>query len=340
MRALSQIAYTEHFRTSIERIDDAQALGFWKSSSQSTPFTNPKILSRLCAEVHWWQASVNGLSMCLWPVCKRLDGVWDAPQFSYYVGPIWSRGANDGSLRGQLLRRTAVIDELCSTLLTQYGGFAIELPPSELDIRPYRWWARSLDVEIALSITPQYSAVIDLRKFSDENSILDNFSRERRSSVARHLRNGLPQNAEWTTETCLDLYKQMAERQRHPDLFESRRGELEALCELVHEGSGRVLAYRAPDGDHVVAMQLVIAAGDTACVVLSLADHESRERNIAAWMTYVALLESRSQGISTHDFNGANSLVRGSDVQSYGANAALYFSVECRPNLASTSSHL
>lgn len=332
---MSVQVFLERLRPKLARVGADEAERFWLASPQATPFMRPAILGALCARVEWWLASVKGRPMCLWPVCHRADGRIEAPDFSYYVGPIWAPDADAGSLRARVLLRTAVISALATTLRQEYGGFSIELPPGDHDIRPFRWWAAECRIEATLRIVPQYTGLIDLGAVRGDEGLLANFLRDRRNAVRRRLRLGGFSAVSWHIDDLERLYRAMAERQGRPELYATRADELHALARLVEAGHGFVDAVaKEPDGP-VSALRLVILGGGVACAVLAVADDWARDEDLVALMAFRAIVRSRDSGARIFDFNGANSLVGALDVHSYGAAPALYFAIECWPDGAS-----
>ncbi len=328
---MSARAFIEKLRPRVTRVDRAEAECFWRTSPQATPFMRPAILRTLCASVDWWLASVNDRPVCLWPVCHRADGRIEAPDFSYYVGPIWAPETDAGSMRSRVLLRTAVIRALSTTLRQAYGGFAVELPPGEHDVRPFLWWAEDAKVKHALQTRPQYTALIDLGAIPDDDTVLANFAKSRRYAVRRRLREGGFGSVRWAFDDVDRLYRLMAERQGVPELHASRVDELRALVRLVEQGFGFVEALGAESTQSVSALKLILLAGGIACEVISLADPLHRDEDLLALLAFRAIRAARDAGARIYDCNGANSLVRGFDVHSYGAAPALYFAIECWP---------
>lgn len=330
--AVSGQVFLERLRPRLARVGADEAEQFWLAASQATPFMRPAVLSMLCAEVEWWLASVDGRPMCLWPVCHRADGRIEAPDFSYYVGPIWAPDADAGSMRSRVLLRTAVISALATALRHAHGGFAIELPPGDHDVRPFRWWAADARIESSLRISAQYTGQVDLATVGDDERLLAGFAKTRRQAVTRGLRRGGLEPTDWVVADVERLYRAMAERQGRPELQATRVDELRGLVGLVRDGHGFVDAVASEPGGPVSALRLVLLGGGIACDVLSLADELARDEDLVALMAFRAIRRARELGARVHDFNGANSLVRGSDVHSYGAAAALYFAIECWPD--------
>lgn len=319
-------------QATLARVDDETALTFWHQSPQSTPFNHPRVLGALSSRVDWWLARTGDGPAMLWPVAFRLDGVCDAPRFSYYVGPLSARALLDLPPRARVLAAANVVATLADALRAEYGEWHIELAPGVDDIRPYRWWARERGVDARLSITPQYTATLPLTADADVSTLTSTFSDRRRQAALRARRGGtLEKSSDWDTADVLRLYRALAERAGDLALYESRRDELTALVMLVRDGFGFAEAWQRNGSGGIVALRLVITAGARACDVLSLADDAERDAEQIAAMTVQTLAASAARGLAIHDFNGANSRERGSDVHSYGAEAALYFALDFAP---------
>lgn len=321
----------ESFRPQVARVEFDEAERFWSASPQSTPFTRPVILERLCQRVDWWLAKVRGRAICLWPVCHRLDGRIEAPEFSYYVGPFWSAAVDAGSRRYQIMVRAAAISALASMMVREYGGFSIELPPGETDVRPFRWWASDVGLESVLNISPQYTGVIDLATSRDEALLLAGFSRTRRMAALRHLKEARVVPAVATIGDVERLYRNLAERLGNDALFTARAEELGALVDLVERGHGFIEAVAVPGARCVSGLRLMIGSGDRVCGVLSLAEDTAREDDVYALLAFKAIRRAQEAGACVFDFNGANGFARIGDVHGYGAVTELYFAIECRP---------
>ncbi len=327
--------FLEKFRPRLMRVGDDEVERFWRSAPLATPFMRPAVLRALCARVEWWLASIGDRPVCVWPVCHRADGRIEAPDFSYYVGPLWAADADAGSIRSRVLLRAAVVTALATALRHAYGGFSIELPPGDHDVRPFRWWAAEARIESSLRISAQYTAEIDLAACGGDDGLLAGFAKTRRQAVTRRLRRGGLEPVDWDIADVERLYRAMADRQGRPELYATRVDELRGLARVIKEGHGFVDAVAAELGGPVSALRLVLIGGGIACDVLSLADDLARDEDLLAVMAFRAIRHSRESGARVHDFNGANSLVRGSDVHSYGAKAALYFAIDCWPDRVS-----
>lgn len=325
------------FKPSVEQVDPGQAQVLWAQSPDATPFTNPQVLAALSAQVSFWCARVADEALCIWPVCRSADGVVCAPEFSYYVGPIWAASVHSGSQRQRLYKRLAAIDGLCSAIVGAHGGFEIELSPGDADIRPYRWWAQKRGDPGALQVEIEYTAQLDLCAITDAEALQRGFSTDRRTDVRRWSREGAPATCAWKVDDVLRLYRELSDRLGDRGIYQRRERELIALCALVESGHGFVEACGFDPGAPPAALKLVLVGGGFACAVLSLAQAHARAARIVPWINWRTLEHSRRTGVRIHDFNGANSLLRGSDALSYGAQVLPYLRVRYWPDQAPRS---
>lgn len=315
------------FTPTLSQVGADQALAFWHSSAHASPFTHPAVLGRLSPHVAWWQASVNGEALCMWPAPIAASGAVLPPEFSYFVGPLWAPSLAAASPRRALYAQTSIIDAMVELLVREYGRFRLDLHPDCLDVRGFDWWSRSRPGCNGVQIRPRYTACIeDLQRQSDDE-ILSRYANTRRNRVRAIARTSNPRACAWRMEDLIDMYGKLMDRQGVPELAHRREPELIALCELVAEGYGFVHAAAMAD-DRPQGLRLVLTSPRRACDVLSISDSIARDEQLMPWMFHEAVLASKRAGCAVHDFNGANSLHRSSFVHSFGATAALYFRIE------------
>jgi len=211
------------FKPQVAMVDARAAQAIWQQSPEATPFVHPAVLGALSAEVRYRCASFAGQPVCLWPVCRDHSRSLSAPQFSYYVGPIWAAGARTGSAREQVLKRAAVIDALCTAIVAADGAFELELAPDDLDIRAFRWWAQDRGTAPALTIEIEYTGRIALAAGNTANSLQEGFSKSLRQAALKTARDAALKACGWTSEDCFHLYRQMSARQRDLSLLRAPR---------------------------------------------------------------------------------------------------------------------
>lgn len=311
-------------------LSSAEALAWWRSAPLATPFMHPGVLATMVRRVEWCAYSVDEQDCCLWPRLQRLDGAHEAPEFSYFVGPLWSAATLALSPRSRLLQQAAVMRAACAQALAEVGGFSFETAPGDHDLRGVLAWAREVGLEAALRVRPQYTARLQLAPAASEDTLAAGMARSRRRARHRWLAGERLQARPARLDEVLDLYRQLAQRQGRAELYARREAELVALTEVVQAGHGLALAW-SDGADRAQVLRLALLTEGQSADVLALATDGARQAQAlpAVMPEFLAALAAR--GSRCHDFNGANSLSRASDVHSYGAEVALYFAVDCWP---------
>lgn len=315
-------------QVAVERINAGMALDLWERAEHATVFAHPDVLSALAHEVHWWLAKTSGEPACLWPVCVDAEGRVAAPEFAYYLGPFDLARA-DPSPRRRLLRAVAVQHGLLDVLSSTYGHLAWSTLPGRHELRPWLWFE---SVGRRPVVRPRYTAVLDRIDALSNADIGLRFGKERRLDLRRAESAGVRKVCEGVSVArSVDLYLETMTASGAADVGQRRCREVEALCRLVAEGYGTVVACTFRSDAEVRAIWLSLVAKGRACSVLSAADSRWRERDFNAYGRLQAILAARDAGARCYDFNGANSLSRGSDKHSYGAEAELYFDCSFGP---------
>jgi hypothetical protein len=310
------------FAVDVQRIDADASLPLWHAATHTCVFTYPAVLAAMAHDVHWWLATVSGRPASLWPVCVDAAGKVAPPEFAYYLGPF-ELAPVVSSPRRRLLRAVEIQHGLLDALTRSYERLSWSTLPGLHDVRPWLWFESN---GRRPAVRPRYTAVLDhIDGLSDEQIRL-RFGKERRLDLRRAMDAGvrlLPSPV--STDRVMELYATTMTGSGAAELGQRRLGEVEALCRLVAEGHGFIVACGLRGDDVARAIWLVLVAKGRACSVLSVADGAWRERDFNAFGRLCTIVAARDAGARCYDFNGANSLQRGPDKHSYGAEAELYF---------------
>ena len=306
-------------------VDQESVMTFWDDSPNGTAFTNPVILGVLSKKVDWWLVRKGEKPICMWPVCKP-DGVSvGLPEFTYYVGPMWCSEFKTVPWHRWLAETRVVYEGLIRRLISQYGQIHASLSLDQHDIRVFDWWNYNDRKKPRFSIRPRYTACIkDLQSKTDDD-IRRALRRTRRKEVKRNERKALQRCDILKPEEVIKLYVDTIHRTQEmtvsADTIESIRG----LLNLVQAGFGEVVAYGDPGTGEIFCALLMIYAKGTANAILCAGSNTWQGTGIIAWTIYNSIRTARNQGMTTFDFNGANSPNRGDDKHSYGASPELFF---------------
>ena len=307
-------------------LDEVEA--FWNESPHSSVFTHPDVLRSLSEDVHWWMAYKGNQPQCLWPVCITDDNQIGLPDLTYYVGPLWSHTVYPMPAHRWLSRITDVYEGFIETFLERYSALQACLPKGLHDVRPFDWWNYHQPHKPRFEINPRYTACIyDLDK-KNEKSIVADYRQLRRRELRSIENSGPPPRTEETTvDSLLNLYETVMERQ-DADIEAKRQKEIIALNDLVNQGFGEVIGFQDPKSKTTIAACLLLYAKREANMVLNLVDSNWLSSGLPAWMITESIKTAQSRGMTTFDFNGANSPNRGDDKHSYGAVPVVYFLIK------------
>ncbi len=312
----------------INPISPQDALPLWKDSPHATVFTHPDVLSKLCQRVDWWAAHKGHRPLCAWPVCLPDGNTVGLPELTYYVGPIWSKMADNMPAHRWLSRSTQVYEGFIEIFLQEYGRVHASLPKGLLDVRAFDWWHYHQPDKPRFTIRPRYTACIhDLDK-NDQATILADFRQLRRRELRKMEADGPPaRSQDWQADDLILLYADVLGRQ-DIDIQAKNERLIHNLVALVQAGFGEVIAYQDPQDHHIIAACLLLYGHGQANMVLNVVENEWRSTGLPAWMITETIIQAKKQGMTCYDFNGANSPNRGDDKHSYGAHPVLFFEIQ------------
>jgi hypothetical protein len=311
----------------IKLIEPQEALSFWNNSQQGSVFTHPHVLAKLSIKVDWWLAIKGKQPQCLWPVCLPDGNNVGLPDLTYYVGPFWSNQVYPLPAHRWLARSIEVYETFIESFLNKYDRIHACLPKGLNDVRAFDWWNYHDKNRPRFTIRPRYTAIISDLNNKSYKQIIADFRQLRR----RELRNieGFPpppRAENWSTEDLIRLYLDVMNPE-DMDITERNSKMIPILTDLVKSGFGEVVAFKDPSSEKIIAICLLLFGKSEANMALNLVDSNWRSSGLPALLITESINTSQMKGMSSFDFNGANSPNRGDDKHSYGALPALYFEI-------------
>jgi lipid II:glycine glycyltransferase (peptidoglycan interpeptide bridge formation enzyme) len=313
----------------ISLINENEALTHWANSSHGSVFNHPKILGVLSQVVDWWAAKKGKQTQAIWPVCKPNGSDVDLPDLTYYVGPLWSNEVYPLPGHRSLARTTEVYNGFIEKLIENYGSIVASLPKGLHDVRVFDWWNYHQKSKPRFQIRPRFTACIEGLQEKSEEQILADFRQLRRRELRSIEKETTPpqRSFHWTADDLTNLYLEVVDDQTE-EIKKANLNQIPSLVKLVNHGYGEVVAYQDPVSQRTIAACLLLYGNHEANMVLNLVDNQWRGTGLSALMIKEAILSAKSKGMSTFDFNGANSPNRGDDKHSYGAKPVLYFEIK------------
>lgn len=305
----------------VDVIDSALASSLWQRARISHASTNPEVLSVLGVPI-FYCAYKGDSPLALWPLLRTEEGAVISPEHLYYFGPFWIEEPGGESATSKLRRVTDVVGAFLAELPKDVQNTSFSLGPEWYDIRPFDWFRWGSDDLERFSISPRYSAQLNLEGATVSNLALK-FRELRRRELRRFdsgravIRRGL------SAETLESLYVETLMRSDVKPSIESM-SELGKICRLQEAGLSVGFTALAESGEPVGCSLLLLGDGNINLVAQAVST-TSRQIGVAAALIRAGLQYGIENQFKIFDFNGANSPRRGDDKHSYGAEAKLYF---------------
>lgn len=310
---------------SFEIVGEKEAKLFWDDSPHGSAFTHPDVLSVLSKEVDWWLARKGEKAVCLWPVCKPDGKNVGLPPLTYYVGPLWSSYIKTTQWHRWLTLTGSVYEGLIERLLSKYGKIHACLSLKQHDIRIFDWWNYHGEKEQRFSIRPRYSACITELQSKNDDDILKAFRCDRRKDVREYEKDMLQHCNISEPSEIIRLYMDTINISGGAEVSADRIDTIHRLFSLVKSGHGEILAYQNPKTKEVLCALLMLYGKGTANSVLCVVSSTFRNTGLIAWINFNSIKIARDHGMTTYDFNGANSPILGDSKHAYGAAPELFF---------------
>lgn len=305
----------------------AQAHDLWTHSDEATAFTRPDYLAQLVEEVHWWGVERSGELVAGWPLVRAAPGGDIAPPpFCYYLGPMFARSLREAEYHRHWAVQTAVFSTLVEAVAAHHPRFRFSMPPGLTDVRPLQWWNfnHAGAAGAGFTVTPRYTARIDLAEYPNEAALVTSFARIKRRDIKRWSASPPLAVHEVPEQRVIELHDQALGRGGHTH-DESRRAALRRMIRLIKSGAGSIIGLAPSDPTRIEAVILMLDGPTESNDVLCVASETGRQMGLTAWATWQGILRARTIGKRWFDFNGANSPGRAADKHYYSARTAVYF---------------
>ncbi len=316
------------------RLTPIEAMDLWEHSDEASAFTRPDHLTRLVDEVEWWGVDRSGEIVAAWPLVRAVaGGEVRPPPFCYYVGPMFARSLRRGKQHRSWLLISRTFRALIEAVVETHPCFRFSLPPGLTDVRALEWWNFDHPDRSGFTLTPRYTARIDLSEIADVDELHANMARMKRRDIGRwsaqppEVVQGVP------AERVVALHDEALQRSGGAG-GDARRESLERLLGLAGSGSGCVLGLIPATSSRIEAVIVLLDGPEESNDVLCVASGEWREAGLTAWATWLGIRRAHSLGKRWFDFNGANSPDRALDKHFYGAGTELYFNGSFGPRFA------
>jgi hypothetical protein len=307
----------------ITEILESESIIAWKESPHGTTFTNPFVLKNLAYKVRWFAAKKGDETLCFWPICINDNNQVYLPDFSYYVGPFWTKiGWNIPNHR-LLSRRLEVYESFLNKFENEFGSFTCSLPIGLTDVRAFDWWNYHNEKKPRVKIFPKFTAQIS---YPESSFKIEKLYREVRRQELKKIEklDNFYICEDTEPKLIYDLYFSILTKQ-NLKISESTKNSIKQLYKLTNSEYGFLNVIKDKTNDELAYVALILRAKGISNLVLSLTNDIYRKTGMSVYGIHSTIKKSLNFGDLIFDFNGANSPKRSDDKHSYGAEEKLYF---------------
>ena len=245
--------------------------------------------------------------------------------FTPHQGILFSQKLNNMPSHRQVSKKAEITEFLINQLIGHYGNFHMSLSPAFDDLRPFSWHNFHSPGAPKFSITPRYTARLDLHGFE-----LDTYL----SSIRTVRRQEYQKSAAVVSEssdidTFIEIYEKNFERQEialDELLLQRVRRIVQASLD---EGFGRLCMAKV-DG-HAASMTLFVNDQRCAWYLFGANDPAWRKSGASTVLMIDNIQHFAAKGIPYLDFVGINSPQRGDYKLSFNGQLTPYFEVHYEP---------
>lgn len=244
-----------------------------------------------------------------------------APDYTPYQGILF---LGDSSLlpRQRLLSEFRITEFAINALTQRYRSIAMPLSWNFTDLRPFLWHNYHESELGVFTVTPRYTAVLDLTRVDGET-----YPAQLRACRRQELRKGADYIVQHDTDIdrFMALYELTFARQQII-LSETRLALVRRIVvAALEQGYGRLTSCTTPKG--MASMTLFLFDKQRAYYLFAANDPDLRNTGAASRLMVDNILYARQRGLAEFDFVGVNSPNRGDFKLSFNPELKLYFDV-------------
>lgn len=306
------------------------AENFWDMTDDASIFMKPSVLNKMSCEIDWWGCYQNSTLVAVWPICRNeLNKVY-APDFTYYVGILFSNTYQNQPNHRKLAYTNSIYESFIQKFKNEYKYITFSNSTNLTDARFFLWKNHDNNSDEKYIITPRYTAQITKITESTIEDIAANFRPARR----RHVKNALRQEffikkSKKTDQldAIQELYKSTLDRQNKPTQ-QSTLDQIARIIQEIPEENSLCIEVYSPIANKLAFFSLLLYEKKIANLVINLTNIDYRDTNVSSLGILECIRTAKELGCDTFDFNGANSPNRADDKHSYGAEEKLFFQID------------
>ena len=218
--------------------------------------------------------------------------------------------------------RFRLTEFLITNLSIIYKNLSFNIKSNDFDLRPFLWHNYNNSTLEKFTITPRYTAILDLIGFN-RDLYLKNIRTVRRQEIKKS-------KAVFSISDDFDLflflYKKTFERQ-NISLNENDLLLVKRICEVAINNSFGILTQaRLPEG--VASVALFLFDNQTAYYQFGANDPDFRSSGASSFLMFESISKMANNGLKYIDFVGVNSPKRGDFKLSFNPTLKPYYSVQ------------
>jgi hypothetical protein len=314
----------------VNPIAESAAEIFWETTYEASVFIKPSVLNILSYTTDWWGCYQDSTLVAVWPICRNEFGKVYTPEFTYYVGILFSNKCELQPNHRKLAYINNIYESFIQKFKLVYRSISFCTGTTSTDIRYFLWQNHKEVIGEKYILTPRYTAIISKIIESSKVDLESNFRPARR----RHIKHALSQEFSITVtkksnqiNEVTKMYQSTLDRQNTSATKCTLYQIEKILQEIPEENSVCIKAY-PKNSNNLAFFALIFYAKNTANLVLNLTNLDYRDTNISSLGILKCILTAKNLGCDTFDFNGANSPNRADDKHSYGAEQKLFFQID------------
>ena len=296
----------------------------WSSNKLNSAFTKREFLESVSSSVDWFSVKKGDEIICTWPICLNEKKEVYLPDFTYYVGPIWSEKFLNIPNHRKLSIQTGVYEAFLREFESRYSHIYSSLAIYLYDVRVFDWWNYHNKSRERIRIYPRYTNIITDLQIKD-------FTLGYRQTRRNILRN-LKSKKDYVFERCedknliIDLYDKVMKRS-DIKVDKTTKKTVSNIVNYALNHNGSLLQIRDTTRNKITYASICLCENSTANLILSLVANDYRKHDLAVLGIHKTISFWKDKGAENFDFNGSNSPKRGDDKHSYGGDTKLFFNL-------------
>ena len=223
----------------------------------------------------------------------------------------------------KIFKKFQIIEFLINSLTQKYKNFGFSLVPQDYDLRPFLWHNYDGSGNEKFSVTPRYTAVLNISNFNKDLYLAD-IRTVRRQEIKKCTASVSTSD---DIDLFMDLYKKTFDRQNITIEFDQFHLVRSICASAVLNGYGKLMKAQTTNG--VASMALFLFDDKTAYYQFGANDPDLRASGASSKLMFEALSQLSEKKIQQIDFVGVNSPNRGDYKLSFNPALKQYFTINC-----------